>query len=92
MNQDRYDESADIYSFGITLNQMDTLEQPYTHTHFNIVKVVQNGMRPIRVQERPDHLRWLDDLIIACFRPHGPMRPKAVDVCGVLTSNYHVRA
>lgn len=79
----RYTESADVYSFGILLWQIMSLEEPYGHSTTPEVierKVVYCGHRPHIDQTWPAPLcRILKD----CFAS-SPRRPGMEEVCKVL--------
>ncbi|GMF27484.1 unnamed protein product [Phytophthora fragariaefolia] len=81
---DRYSESADIFSFGIMLSEMDTCGHPYNSnrseedalTDAKIALLVStNAIKPTIEADCPPEVR---DLILRCVAFHASERPTAV--------------
>ena len=65
MRGQRYGTAADIFSFGIVLNQIDTGERPYTGQNFSLMNKRNPGSaRPAR---RADAPTWVRELIDCCL-------------------------
>jgi hypothetical protein len=77
-----YTETADVYSFGILLWQICSMELPYGHISDEMVerKVVHCGFRPKIDLKWPNAVRRL---LQDCFSSN-PRRPHMDVVCGVL--------
>ena len=69
-----YSEKVDVYSFGVLLWQMITLQQPYAYANNNVVigRVVLNGERPTISSDFPKHLK---DLLSQCWNKDAENRP-----------------
>jgi len=66
--EETYDQKVDIYSFGMCLLELATLEYPYAECHgvAHIFKKVTTGVKPQALQRvRGDQLRELIELCIA---------------------------
>ncbi|KAI9984637.1 hypothetical protein PInf_005998 [Phytophthora infestans] len=81
---DRYSESADIFSFGITLSEMDTCGHPYNShksevdalTDAKIALLVStNAIKPTIEDDCPPEIR---DVILKCVSFNASDRPTAV--------------
>ena len=95
LNDDFYDEKVDVYSFGVTLNQMDTREAPFTdcatrESTFNAIKVVGADLRPAlcnkstSASKTKDSTPGLRALIMQCWSGSPSDRPTAAEVIDAL--------
>lgn len=74
--EEEYDEKVDIYSFGMCLLELATLEYPYSECQrmAQIFKKVTSGIKPLALQRVCGELRGIIELCIA----HDPKdRPEA---------------
>ncbi|CAK4080931.1 unnamed protein product [Aphanomyces euteiches] len=89
---DRYNEKADIYSFGVLLSEMDTCVVPYSHllpvdctnagldaTRLHIVQSVAAGK--LRPEFDPECPEWLLKIARDCLAFDAKTRPSAIDLC-----------
>ncbi|RGB40633.1 kinase-like domain-containing protein [Rhizophagus diaphanus] len=79
----QYTKAADIYSFGIIMNELMSEEIPYNdipHDHFLVVKICK-GFRPKISQDTP---KLIVDLIIKCWDDKAENRPTAKELCQIL--------
>ncbi|OQR87779.1 protein kinase [Achlya hypogyna] len=87
----RYGMSADIYSFGVVLTELDTLDKPYkndTRSLFAIVDAVRsNQLRP-SLSATCEY--WYKDLAMRCMDHDPSVRPTAVEVVEILLP--HIQA
>ena len=91
LKEDLYDDKADIFAFGITLNELDTHEKPYTDavrktSSFRAVESSFKGKRPSlhhksssvrKLYESPDELK---KLIVRCWQTNAKDRPTAARI------------
>ncbi|EQC30459.1 hypothetical protein SDRG_11779 [Saprolegnia diclina VS20] len=78
-----YTSAADIYSFGITLSEVETGHKPYANHDGNVIASVHAGMlRPDLGQACP---RWLRKLATACWAQKPSSRPTAQQIIKFLT-------
>ncbi|XP_047165222.1 serine/threonine-protein kinase STY17-like [Vigna umbellata] len=75
-----YNESCDVYSFGIILNELLTGNYPYVETEYGPTKiameVVEGKLRPkLPCDDDVDKLGELIDLICLCWDPNPTTRP-----------------
>ncbi|RIA94329.1 kinase-like domain-containing protein [Glomus cerebriforme] len=78
-----YEKAADIYSFGIMMNEFISEEIPYNdipHDDFLAIKICK-GLRPNISQETP---KLLSDLIIKCWDAKIENRPTTKELCQIL--------
>ncbi|UZO03086.1 uncharacterized protein OCT59_023499 [Rhizophagus irregularis] len=76
----KYTKAADIYSFGIIMNELMSEEIPYNdipHDHFLGVKICK-GFRPKISEDTP---KLIVDLIIKCWDAKAENRPTAKELC-----------
>jgi len=79
----QYTKAADIYSFGIVMNEFMSEESPYNnipHDHILAVKICK-GLRP-RISE--DTPKLLADLIMKCWDAKSDNRPTAKELYQIL--------
>src|SRR5205085_860100 len=79
----QYTKAADIYSFGIVMNEFMSEETPYNnipHDHFLAVKICK-GFRPIISEDTP---KLLADLITKCWDAKSDNRPTAKELYQIL--------
>ncbi|OQR80569.1 hypothetical protein ACHHYP_17458 [Achlya hypogyna] len=81
----RYDFKVDIFSFGVILTELDTLQKPYADkgisNPFAIMHAVTNGMRPSLSENcKP----WLLKLASDCMLDEPSLRPSALEVINTL--------
>ncbi|UZO24677.1 uncharacterized protein OCT59_016972 [Rhizophagus irregularis] len=75
----QYTKAADIYSFGIIMNEIMSEEIPYNdipHDHFLVVKICK-GFRPKISEDIP---KLIVDLIIKCWDAKAENRPTAKEL------------
>ncbi|POG77962.1 kinase-like domain-containing protein [Rhizophagus irregularis DAOM 181602=DAOM 197198] len=75
----QYTKAADIYSFGIIMNELMSGEIPYNdipHDHFLVVKICK-GFRPKISKDTP---KLIVDLIIKCWDAKAENRPTAKEL------------
>jgi serine/threonine protein kinase len=79
----QYTKAADIYSFGIIMNEYLSEEIPFNdipHDHILAVKICE-GLRPKIPEDVP---KFLTDLIIKCWDAKAENRPTAKELCQIL--------
>src|ERR1051325_2474932 len=79
----QYTKAADIYSFGIVMNEFISEETPYNnipHDHILAVKICK-GHRPKISEDTP---KLLADLIIKCWDAKSDNRPTAKELYQIL--------
>jgi serine/threonine protein kinase len=79
----QYTQAADIYSFGIIMNEFMSEEIPYSdipHDHILVVKICK-GFRPKISEDTP---KLIADLIIKCWDAKAENRPTAIEICQIL--------
>ena len=74
MYEESYDESVDVYAFGMCLLEMCTLEYPYMECSnpAQIYKRVSQGIKPRAIDKVKDHA--LRDIIEKCTTVHKAQR------------------
>jgi serine/threonine protein kinase len=80
----QYTKAADIYSFGIMMNEFMSEETPYSdipHDHILAVKICK-GLRPEISEDTP---KLLADLIMKCWDDKAENRPTAYELYQKLT-------
>ncbi|KDO16022.1 TKL protein kinase, partial [Saprolegnia parasitica CBS 223.65] len=71
-----YDFAADIYSFGVILTELDSLQVPYAGLNvFSVIDGVRSG--ELRPSLGPHCAPWLKDLINDCLLTDPALRPSA---------------
>ncbi|RGB38409.1 kinase-like domain-containing protein, partial [Rhizophagus diaphanus] len=83
----KYTKAADIYSFGIIMNELMSEEIPYNdipHDHFLVVKICK-GFRPKISEDTP---KFIVDLIIKCWDAKAENRPTAKELRQILYKYY----
>ncbi|OQR82837.1 protein kinase [Achlya hypogyna] len=77
----KYDASADIYSFGVILTELNTLQMPYADVKLAkwaiMAEVAAGRLRP---NLRDDCPAWLRELATACMTHDPKQRPSAYDI------------
>src|SRR5438045_6201593 len=84
----QYKKAADIYSFGIIMNEYLSEETPYNdipHDHILTVKICK-GFRPKISEDTP---KLLADLIMKCWDAKAENRPTAKEVAQILDKWYY---
>jgi serine/threonine protein kinase len=79
----QYTQAADIYSFGIIMNELMSEEVPYNdipHDHVLVVKICK-GFRPKISEDTP---KFIADLIIKCWDAKAENRPTAKELFQIL--------
>src|SRR5215216_2861525 len=79
----QYTQAADIYSFGIMMNELMSEETPYNdipHDHILAVKICK-GLRPKISEDTP---KLLADLITKCWDAKAENRPPAKELYQIL--------
>ncbi|OQR91706.1 hypothetical protein ACHHYP_20174 [Achlya hypogyna] len=81
----KYNASADIYSFGVILTELNTLQVPYADVKMAQLEVM-NGVvaGTLRPSLRPDCPVWLRDLATACMAHDPKQRPTAHEIVKLL--------
>ncbi|KDO18774.1 serine/threonine protein kinase [Saprolegnia parasitica CBS 223.65] len=82
---DYYDTSADMYSFGVLLTELDTLLPPYGYlrqNHFVTMDQVSKGL--LRPELSATCAPWYRDLALNCMAQDPSLRPTAAHVCALL--------
>nr|AIG56506.1 secreted protein [Achlya hypogyna] len=81
----KYDESADIYSFGVILTELNTLQLPYADVKMTpwlvMAEVTAGKLRP---SLRADCPAWLRELATACMANDPTQRPTARTIVRML--------
>ena len=76
-----YDQSADVFSFAMTLFQIFTNAPPFPRevmtSHFRMMSMIEQGERPQIPPEVPD---WIKDVMEQCWVSDPDMRPPMSDV------------
>ncbi|XP_047331005.1 uncharacterized protein LOC124934512 [Impatiens glandulifera] len=82
-NSNRVSEKVDVYSFGITMWEILTGEEPYANMHCGVIigGIVSNTLRP-RIPEECDP-EW-KELIEKCWSPNPATRPSFTQVANRL--------
>ena len=83
----QYTKAADIYSFGIVMNEFMSEETPYNnipHDHILAVKICK-GLRPEISEDTP---KLLADLITKCLDAKSDNRPTAKELYEILYEWY----
>ena len=78
----QYTKEADIYSFGIVMNEFMSEEIPYndvSHDHILTVRIC-NGFRPKISEDTP---KLIADLITKCWDSKPENRPTAKELCQI---------
>ena len=72
--QKPYSEKVDVYSFGVLLWQMITLQKPYSYNNTNVIfgRVVLNGERPVISSNFP---KYINELLTQCWDRDSNNRP-----------------
>ncbi|RIA90963.1 kinase-like domain-containing protein [Glomus cerebriforme] len=76
----QYTKAADIYSFGIIINEFLSEEIPYKdvpHDHILTIKICKKGLRPRISKDTP---KLLADLITKCWDANAENRPTAKEL------------
>ncbi|OQS03565.1 hypothetical protein THRCLA_21131 [Thraustotheca clavata] len=85
------DYAADIYSFGVVLTQLDTLELPYHNvnlSNFAIMSSVLDGtLRPVDSCEP-----WYKNLVDKCLDRDPNKRPTAMEIVLILSARFKTKA
>ncbi|OQR85713.1 protein kinase [Achlya hypogyna] len=77
----KYDKSADIYSFGVILTELNTFQTPYAEVQaipWRVIAEVAAGR--LRPSLRADCPKWLRELATACMAHDPKQRPSAHDI------------
>jgi len=85
----QYTKAADIYSFGIVMNELMSEETPYSdipHDHILAVKICK-GLRPEISEDTP---KLLADLIMKCWDDKAENRPTAYELYQIFEKWYGV--
>ncbi|OQR87875.1 protein kinase [Achlya hypogyna] len=87
-----YGPAADIYSFGVLLTELDTLEAPYAGSKLGVLQirdgVLSNSLKPsVSASCAP----WLRDLVTACLEHDPDMRPSAEEIVATLAPLWHTK-
>ncbi|KAF0696996.1 Aste57867_12270 [Aphanomyces stellatus] len=95
MEGDKYDCSADIYSFGMILVEMDSHDIPFKHelNKFGnplqnvqiMLGVVKGTLKPKLTDQCPD---WVRDLATTCLSYNPQERPSAFQLSHILRTRY----
>ncbi|OQS07769.1 serine/threonine-protein kinase TNNI3K isoform X6 [Thraustotheca clavata] len=88
LNGGRYDCAADIYSFGVVLTELDTLESPYSRLGLNpyqILDGVRNGT--LRPSVSTTCSSWYKDLVDKCLLHDPSERPTALEIVDIIQAN-----
>ncbi|OQR94029.1 protein kinase [Achlya hypogyna] len=83
-----YSYPADIYSFGVILIELDTLQLPFSGLQLNQYQIrfrISNGT--LTPQPRVDCDPWLRDLICACVHRDPARRPTAKEIVATLAEH-----
>ena len=89
LHEYEYTKAADIYSFGITMNEYISEETPYndiSHDHILAVKICR-GLRPKISEDTP---KLLAGLIMKCWDAKAENRPTAKELHQILYEWYHI--
>ncbi|OQR89186.1 kinase, partial [Thraustotheca clavata] len=85
----KYGSSADIYSFGVILTELDTLNAPYSKvnlTYHQLIQRICNGLRPTVSDTCPT---WYKALVDACLALDPAKRPSASDIVKFLREKHY---
>ncbi|OQS02473.1 hypothetical protein THRCLA_05149 [Thraustotheca clavata] len=89
-SNDHYDYSADIYSFGVILTELDTLQLPYSDlkmSYSSILEQVVNGSLHPSLSENSEP--WLKELADHCMTFKSSERPSAYEIVDYLQNVLH---
>ncbi|CAH2060556.1 unnamed protein product, partial [Iphiclides podalirius] len=80
MYEEHYDESVDVYAFGMCMLEMATGEYPYSECSgpAQIYKKVVSGVKPQSLERV--NIPEVRDIIESCIRPNKADRPKVKDL------------
>ncbi|CAH2217567.1 jg21645 [Pararge aegeria aegeria] len=80
MYEEHYDESVDVYAFGMCMLEMATGEYPYSECSgpAQIYKKVVSGVKPQSLEKVS--IPEVRDIIESCIRPNKADRPKVKDL------------
>ncbi|XP_069362552.1 serine/threonine-protein kinase Wnk-like isoform X6 [Maniola hyperantus] len=80
MYEEHYDESVDVYAFGMCMLEMATGEYPYSECSgpAQIYKKVVSGVKPQSLEKVT--IPEVKDIIESCIRPNKADRPKVKDL------------
>src|SRR5690349_13677147 len=84
----QYTKAADIYSFGIIMNELMSEEIPYNdipHDHILVVKICK-GLRPKISEDTP---KLIANLIIKCWDAEPENRPTAKELRPILLKYFY---
>lgn len=77
-----YNGKVDVYAFGVLLNEMFTLQKPWSHDEPDIVKeAVLQGKRPDVTLSAPPGVK---DLVESCWAQDANARPSFTEICRTL--------
>ncbi|OQR81754.1 serine/threonine-protein kinase PAK 3-like [Thraustotheca clavata] len=80
INSTRYTTSADIFSLGVILTELDMLVQPYKNERSNVFALrgqIANGKRP---PLRKNCVSWYKELVEQCLQESPSARPTAAEI------------
>ncbi|OQR94026.1 protein kinase [Achlya hypogyna] len=89
----KYEVSADIYSFGIILTELASLQVPYSHHHMSPLSLQGSVMAgSLRTSLSDAYPIWLRDLAIACTAHEPKQRPTAREIVQKLQQHLKVQS
>ena len=90
MYDEHYDESVDVYAFGMCLIEMSTLEYPYIECSnpAQIYKKVTSGVKPESLDKMTNHV--LKDIAAKCTKKDKEERYKCKVSTVITTASFYV--
>lgn len=83
-----YDEKVDVFSFGVLLNQIQTLDRPYPAGNFSVVQVCGGTLRPRTLARHANPS--VIGLIQQCWDGDASIRPSMLEVYKRLESSFGI--
>ncbi|OQS03573.1 hypothetical protein THRCLA_04112 [Thraustotheca clavata] len=86
-----YGYPADIYSLGVILTELETLQTPYANLNMKFMTILdQVRSGTLRPELTPECDEWYSDLVKACLEHDPAKRPTAKQVQSILEEQMHL--